>query len=388
MLNWERFPRIAAIMRSQAATGSDHDLSKGWIGVVLDGRRAPAAGFIGHRLLCGVDWPARLPIVCRSIRQSRPLRSDRGRPAQCAGRALYPAQPPARPLFWDPIRTPSPTVSFSTRARRPSWPSNQRPTRCPATFKPRPRITNRGLAASSPTQVSAPYRFDYAGYDGVPISLPSTRILTSEQSISDINGIAGTPLMVGRNTSVDLTKILTDGTSRIAFSAAPSAGNGHRYDVPLQMVNFPLDGQQNPSDPLPTYAPLSMAPVQLHNGSHVVESHFLIDTGAGVSILSPAVANALGINPATDTLEYLPVEGIGGTVQMPACRHRLDRHSHSARNRPEVDGIRGRRARHRSPGCRGDRNGSALQRLAQRLSSSAAKAICHNSISISAIRPT
>jgi autotransporter-associated beta strand protein len=175
-----------------------------------------------------------------------------------------------------------------------------------------------GIGGASPTGVSAPYRFDFAGYDGVPISLPSTRILTSQESISDINGIAGTPLMVGRNTSVDLTKILTDGTSRIAFSAAPAAGNGHRYDVPLQMVNFPLDGQQNPSDPLPTSAPLSMLAVQLHNGSHVVESHFLIDTGAGVSILSPAVANALGINLATDTLEYLPVQGIGGTVQMPA----------------------------------------------------------------------
>ena len=147
-------------------------------------------------------------------------------------------------------------------------------------FQTEATYNESGIGGSSPTQVSAPYRFDYAGYDGVPISLPSTRILTSEQAISDINGIAGTPLMVGRNTSVDLTKILTDGTSRIAFSAAPSAGNGHRYDVPLQMVNFPLDGQQNPSDPLPTYPPLSMAPVQLHRGSHVVESHFLIDTGA------------------------------------------------------------------------------------------------------------
>jgi autotransporter-associated beta strand protein len=84
------------------------------------------------------------------------------------------------------------------------------------------------------------------------------------------------------------------------------------------MVNFPLDGQQNPSDPLPTSAPLAAAAVQLHHGSHVVESHFLIDTGAQVSILSPAVADALGINLATDTLEYLPVQGIGGTVQMPA----------------------------------------------------------------------
>jgi autotransporter-associated beta strand protein len=185
-------------------------------------------------------------------------------------------------------------------------------------FKTEATYYESGIGGASPTRVSAPYRFDYAGTDGVTASLPSTRILTSQESISDINGIAGTPLMVGRNTSVDLTKILTDGTSRIAFSAAPSAGNGHRYDVPLQMVNFPLDGQQNPSDPVPTSAPLSMAAVQLHNGSHVVESHFLIDTGAGVSILSPAVANALGINLATDTLEYLPVQGIGGTVQMPA----------------------------------------------------------------------
>jgi autotransporter-associated beta strand protein len=176
----------------------------------------------------------------------------------------------------------------------------------------------KGVAGISPTGVSDSYTFYYAGSDGVLIPLPSTRILsTSDLDLQDIGGVAGMPLMVGRNTTADLTAIPTEGTSHITFSSTIPAGNGHRYDVPLQMVNFPLDGQQNPTDPLPTSAPLSMAPVQLHNGSHVVESHFLIDTGAQVSILSTAVAKALGINPATDVLEYLPVEGVGGTVQMP-----------------------------------------------------------------------
>src|SRR5262249_13575331 len=69
-------------------------------------------------------------------------------------------------------------------------------------------------------------------------------------------------------------------------------------------------------DPLPTAAPLSMAPVLLRNGSQSVESHFIIDTGAQISIISTAVATALGID-LNNPIGTVPVGGIAGTVDMP-----------------------------------------------------------------------
>ncbi len=175
-----------------------------------------------------------------------------------------------------------------------------------------------GVAGLSLTRVSQPYNFLYAGSSGVPLSLPNTRLLaSSDLDLDDIGGVAGMPLMVGRNTQINLTTIATQLSSSVAFSAAPSQATAHRYDVPLQLVNFPLDGQVNSTDPLPTAAPLATAPVVLTNGAHTVQARFIIDTGAQTSIFSTAVATALGINPATDAIGSVPISGVGGTVNMP-----------------------------------------------------------------------
>jgi autotransporter-associated beta strand protein len=176
----------------------------------------------------------------------------------------------------------------------------------------------KGVAGTSATGVSAPYEFDYAGTDGIPQTLSPVRILAApDLDLGGFGGIAGMPLLVGHSTTVDMTTLPSQQSLNVHFSAVPPPATAHRYDVPLKLVNFPLDGQVNPTDPLPTSAPLSMAPVQIRNGSHVVESHFVVDTGAQVSIFSTAVAKALGIDPATDSVGSLPVGGIGGTVDMP-----------------------------------------------------------------------
>jgi autotransporter-associated beta strand protein len=180
----------------------------------------------------------------------------------------------------------------------------------------------QGVAGFSPTRVSASYRLDYAGTDGIPSSVYSTRILSSSDlDLDSFDGIAGTPVMVGHGTTVDMTTLPTDFQMSVRFwntSTMPTS-NGHRYDVPLQMVNFPLSGQVKPTDPLPTSAPLSEAAVKLTNGTHKVESHFIIDTGAQISIISSATAAALGINPndPNQVVTTLQVGGIGGTVNMP-----------------------------------------------------------------------
>jgi autotransporter-associated beta strand protein len=178
----------------------------------------------------------------------------------------------------------------------------------------------QGVAGFSATRVSAPYRFDYAGTSGITSSLYSTRILaSSDLDLDSFDGIAGTPLMVGHGTTVDMTTLPNDFAMNVRFWNTTPASNGHRYDVPLQMVNFPLNGQVHPTDPLPTSAPLSEAPVKLSNGAHTLESHFIIDTGAQISIISSATAAALGIDPndPNQVVTTLQVGGIGGTVDMP-----------------------------------------------------------------------
>ena len=179
----------------------------------------------------------------------------------------------------------------------------------------------QGVAGTSPTQVSAPYRLDFAGTNGIPYSAPlsSARILTSDLDLDSFDGVGGTPLMVGHNSTVDMTTLPTDFQMTVQFTPAPPPSNGHRYDVPLQMVNFPLSGQVNPTDPLPTSAPLAEAAVKLKNGTHTIESHFIIDTGAQISIISTATAAALGIDPndPNQQVTTLQVGGIGGTVDMP-----------------------------------------------------------------------
>ncbi len=181
----------------------------------------------------------------------------------------------------------------------------------------------QGVAGFEPVLVSAPYRVDYAGTNGVVSSVNSARILAldhSNDAVDQFDGIAGTPVMVGHNTTLDMTTLPTDFQMAVQFSAAPPAAptnGGHRYDVPLQMVTFPLTGQQKPTDPLPTNTPLAFAPVKLRNGTHTVEAHFAIDTGAQISLISTAVATALGIDPNTDSIGTVQLGGIGGIVDVP-----------------------------------------------------------------------
>ncbi len=177
-----------------------------------------------------------------------------------------------------------------------------------------------GIGGSTPTQVTAPYNFSYAGSNGILTTLPNIRLLVSDQDVG-FDGVAGMPLLLHHSTTLDLTPLAQFSPINVSFTAAPPAPTGsavgHRYDVPLKLVNFPLDGQVNPTDPPPAAAPLSMAAVQVRQGAHMIESHFLIDTGAQTSFISTATAKALGIDPATDSVGVIPVQGVGGEVDIP-----------------------------------------------------------------------
>ncbi|OHB77066.1 MAG: hypothetical protein A2W31_10035 [Planctomycetes bacterium RBG_16_64_10] len=186
----------------------------------------------------------------------------------------------------------------------------------------------QGVAGFTPMGVSRPYAFDFAGSSGIRHRLSDVRLLSNGQlNFGSFNGIVGMPAMVGRTTTMDMTVwsggLLDLGFLDVAFSSEVPPGNGHRYTVPLTLVDFPQVGQRHPTDPLPIWAPLPAADVTLHHGPRQVHSRFLVDTGAQLSVISSAAAFALGLDAngngsfEEEKMYDLPVGGVGGEVIAP-----------------------------------------------------------------------
>ena len=86
--------------------------------------------------------------------------------------------------------------------------------------------------------------------------------------------------------------------------------------MPLTLQSFPPT-PTHPGGPVPTTTPLSTAPVVVANAGHTVNSQFIVDTGAQISIISTATALALGIDPVKDAVDSLDISGIAGTATVP-----------------------------------------------------------------------
>jgi len=184
----------------------------------------------------------------------------------------------------------------------------------------------QGVAGFTPMDVSKAYRLDFAGASGLRQTVDATRVLSNGSlNFGGFHGILGMPAMVGRTVTLDMT-VWSGGFPDLLgvdFPAAIPADTGHRYAVPLTLIDFPPIGQRQPDDPLPTWAPLPAADVVLGHGGAAVERKFLVDTGAQISIISSATAFALGLdtdgNGSFDEEKVgdLPVGGIGGMVDAP-----------------------------------------------------------------------
>ena len=138
-----------------------------------------------------------------------------------------------------------------------------------------------GIGGTATMDVSKAYEFDFAGDDGVPIALPNTRILSNPDADLGFDGVLGMPAMVGRTVNVDMTPWHGGNFDTMVTSFTNTAPTvvANQYHVPLSLVDFPPTGQHNPSDPLPTFAPLSMAPVVVQNQNHQMNGNFIVDTG-------------------------------------------------------------------------------------------------------------
>ena len=184
----------------------------------------------------------------------------------------------------------------------------------------------QGVAGTTPMNVSMTYRVDFAGTDGIRRTLDEVRMLSnSALQFGSFSGIIGMPAMVDRVTTMDMTvwSDLSDLLMGVDFSSGMPAAAGARFEVPLTLFEFPLSGQRNPDDPLPTSSPLPFAPISARHGTMQEDRTFIVDTGAQISILASEVAFALGLDADgngsfdEEKLFDLPVGGIGGEIDVP-----------------------------------------------------------------------
>ena len=181
---------------------------------------------------------------------------------------------------------------------------------------------------TSPYNVSLPYNLNVYG-TSTQISMSPVRLLSNADISFDMGlgfgpfGIVGTPAMVNRVTTLNHAAMLENLTMDVSFSPSLPASAGHRYSVPLSLMNFPPTGRRDPNDPLPTYGPLLSAQAEVRFGSHAEASGFMIDSGAAVSMLSSATAFRLGLDTngdgnffdeAVDTVDF---QGAAGIVTAP-----------------------------------------------------------------------
>ncbi len=183
----------------------------------------------------------------------------------------------------------------------------------------------QGVAGFTLLQVSAPMRFDYAGGSGERHTLSGAHLLYASDLELGVGGVVGMPAMIGNVVTMDMTPWSGGEVSYMLTEIGPElpAGEGHRYSVPLALVDFPQSGQVEPDDPLPVWAPVPFLNASVSHGGVERSGRFLLDTGAQLSILSAHLAFDLGLDKNGDgdfdeeKVDEIEVGGIGGTITMP-----------------------------------------------------------------------
>lgn len=187
-----------------------------------------------------------------------------------------------------------------------------------------------GLGGTALFDVSAEYGLDFAGTSGFRQTLGPVRILSdSSVNFGGFSGIIGSPGMLNRVTTLDMTNMLGGEFGwdymGVDFGTAVPASTGHRYSVPVDLVEFPPTGQINPGDPLPTYGPLMFVDAELRSAAGgSATAPFVLDTGASLSLLSTAAAidmgvdaNGNGVLDESEILGYTELAGVAGSVIVP-----------------------------------------------------------------------
>lgn len=197
----------------------------------------------------------------------------------------------------------------------------------------------RGVAGVTEFDVSAEYELHFFGADGTEFTLDNTRILSSTETsfcpipgLCSFFGIVGMPVMDHRVTSMDLSTIGGGGSEFDPFDPftgidfmqtnfydeIPSTDK-RRYSVELTPAIFEPHGD----GPLPAWSHLANVPVApIHQGNRV-DTGFILDTGAQMSIISYDLAFSLGLDEngngilEDEAVGSQDIGGVGGTITAP-----------------------------------------------------------------------
>jgi hypothetical protein len=192
-----------------------------------------------------------------------------------------------------------------------------------------------GVAGTELLEVFKPYNVYFAGSDGEAIPIPGARMFGSPAAdLGGLAGIIGMPAMASRVVHMDLRPLANLDLMGVTFGTSRLPPTATSYTVALPMLPYQHTGQQEPGDPLPTFADLPMVGGVQHVGKGQVRSlDILLDTGAQLTILSAARLAEMGYvldfnDPGTDYLDIdgdglvtpddvLEVGGLGGSTLMP-----------------------------------------------------------------------
>ena len=192
-----------------------------------------------------------------------------------------------------------------------------------------------GVAGDHLLDVSIPYRFDFAGSNGIRHTLLDAPIMsdaTKDFSSFGPWGLVGMPAMEGRVTSLDFTGWSGGGTEldklymNTEFRDDVPASNGHRYTLSVDnRLSFdPLDQMVSGQPPIWGDVPFFTGTPE-HNGI-AQEGNFLFDTGAQISVISKQLALGIGLDSNgdgeldqndTNFVTNQVVGGVGGQISVP-----------------------------------------------------------------------
>ncbi len=190
------------------------------------------------------------------------------------------------------------------------------------------KFKDPGVGGYATYNLSSPYEVDFTGSDNVTHVLPQTtndeRILTSTTFSygPSVPGVLGMPALLNRVTTLDTSQQEEFGPLGVTFSdTLPPSSTGHRFTVSTDTrVKFdPHAGLPagSPADaPLPTWGDINFVTATLSYHGVSATGSFVVDTGSQLSMMSHAMASALGLD-LTNPIETLPIEGAGGTVNVP-----------------------------------------------------------------------
>ncbi len=205
----------------------------------------------------------------------------------------------------------------------------------PYIYQTEGKFVEIGVAGPHEFDISAAYRFDFAGNSGVRNTLLDSRIISDPEndiSIFGPFGIVGMPAMNDRATTLDFSGWTTinddsDLLMRVDFSDEVPPDNGHRFSVPVdKRITFSPDEQVTEGNYSPMWADVPfLTAIPVHNGA-AAGGNFIYDSGAQVSVMSTRVAKEIGLDSNGDGLldendanfaRFETVGGVGGTITAP-----------------------------------------------------------------------